>query len=118
MNESTIPPAIPGGPDGAEVTSGDGPAMNRGDGPAMNQIDGNTAGANRASAIASPEDLAALIPAVTASPVQIAAAEPFAGSFAPEAAPAPAPADAPVARSPLRQPTSTLTGPSSISTAN
>src|SRR5271167_1718187 len=88
MNESTIPPAIPGGPDGAEVTSGDGPAMN--------QIDGNTAGANRGSVISSPEDFAALIPAVTASPVQIAAAEPLAGGFAPEAAPATAPADAPV----------------------
>jgi len=91
MNESTIPPAIPGGPGGAEVISGDGPALN--------QVDGNPAGANRASVIASPEDLAALIPTVTASPVQSPAAEPLAGGLAPTAAPAPAPADGPVARS-------------------
>ncbi len=80
MNESTIPPAIPAGPDGTDGTSGDGPAMN--------QVDGNPAAANSASAMASPGDLAALIPAVTPTPVQIPAAEPL----APAAGPAPAPA--------------------------
>ncbi len=58
MNESTIPPASAAGADGAEVTSGDGSAMN--------QVDGSPAGANSAlQHVASPGDLAALIPAVT-----------------------------------------------------
>ncbi len=111
MNESTIPPAIPGGPDGAEVTSGDGPAMN--------QMDGNPPGANRGSVISSPEDLAGIIPAVTALPVQIAAAEPLAGGFAPAAAPVlGAGRHAGDKIHPRHKLTSTLTGPSSISTAN